>query len=117
MKVLKNQTLYQCDYCGKRLLSPHGAKLHEENYCIQSPLLANKGYEILTRCSHDWRTVYEPIPGETHLRQPSHDECTKCGAASYLVKKWSGEIKDKNEIPASELIKIFKYKQLHEERW
>lgn len=33
MKVLTNQTLYQCDHCGKRLLTKHGAKVHEEQYC------------------------------------------------------------------------------------
>ncbi|EJR96873.1 MULTISPECIES: hypothetical protein [Bacillus] len=33
MKVLINQTLYQCDHCGKRLLTKHGVKVHEEQYC------------------------------------------------------------------------------------
>lgn len=32
-KTLKNQTLYQCEQCGKRLLTPHGAKLHKTKYC------------------------------------------------------------------------------------
>lgn len=32
-KVLLNQTLYQCEQCGKRLFTPHGAKLHGTKYC------------------------------------------------------------------------------------
>jgi len=85
MKVLENQTLFQCDHCGKRLLTKHGAKIHEEEYCNSSALLIDKGYEILINCQHDWIERWEPIPGEEHLRQPSHDECTKCGAEDYLV--------------------------------
>ncbi|MGN4127662.1 hypothetical protein ACMGD3_22030 [Lysinibacillus sphaericus] len=106
MKVLENQTLFQCDHCGKRLLTKHGAKIHEEEYCKSSAQLIDKGYEILINCQHDWVERWAPIPGEEHLRQPSHDECIKCGAEDYLVYDFKGFIKAKEDIPERMLRRI-----------
>ena len=106
MKVLENQTLYQCEFCGKRLLTPHGAKLHEESYCRQSKMLADKGYEILRNRRHEWRMQYSRIPGEEHLMQPDHEKCIECEARDYLVKDYKGNIKPRNEIQESELTRI-----------
>ncbi|MEA0563303.1 hypothetical protein [Lysinibacillus irui] len=106
MKVLENQTLFQCDHCGKRLLTKHGAKIHEEEYCNSSALLIDKGYEILINCHHDWKERWVPIPGEEHLSEPSHDECIKCGAEDYLVYDFKGFIKAKEDIPERMLRRI-----------
>ncbi|MET4562215.1 DNA-directed RNA polymerase subunit RPC12/RpoP [Lysinibacillus parviboronicapiens] len=105
MKVLENQTLYQCDYCGKRLLTKNGAKIHEEEYCKSSAQLIDKGFEILINCQHDWKTQWTPIPGEEHLSEPSHDVCIKCGAEDYLVNDFKG-IKAKEDISERMLSRI-----------
>ena len=85
MEILENQTLYQCDYCNKRLLSKKGCVLHENEYCWKekSPhqkRLANEIARKQRECSHENRdTVYTYIPGEA-VQQPDHDECLDCGA-------------------------------------
>jgi DNA-directed RNA polymerase subunit RPC12/RpoP len=79
MKTLTNQTIYQCEYCGKRLLSKNGAKIHEEDYCHQSPIRKQKRLDIIMNCEHEWDTVWTPMFGESHLKEPDHDECIKCG--------------------------------------
>lgn len=78
MKEIKNQTLYQCDYCGKRLLSKAGAKLHEEQYCWVTRAKLKK--EKQEKCEHKaiytaWRSMG---PGEA-AKEPDHDYCANCG--------------------------------------
>ncbi|OUB89281.1 hypothetical protein BK784_26995 [Bacillus thuringiensis serovar medellin] len=76
MKVLKNQTLFQCDHCGKRLLTKYGAKIHEEQYC--SVVLEQKKKEKQAKCKHkNIDTHYEYILGEA-VMQPAYDYCVDC---------------------------------------
>ena len=80
MEILKNQTVYQCSFCKKRLLSRNGAKLHENEYCWhpESPNQQNIRKKQET-CSHkNKHTLYSYIPGET-VQQPDHDVCIDCG--------------------------------------
>lgn len=79
LKTLENQTVYQCEYCGKRLLSKNGAKIHEEQYCRQSPIVKQKWLESVKKCSHKWEMQFHPMPGEPHLLEPDHEECIYCG--------------------------------------
>lgn len=107
MKVLENQTLYQCDYCDKRLLTKYGAMLHEQEYCYKSPNLVDKGYEILQTCEHNWVLRYSLIAGEDYAQEPSHDECSKCGAESHLIKDlFKNELLPKEKISERHLISI-----------
>ena len=77
MKVLENQTLYQCEHCGKRLLSKKGAELHEKQYC--RVVLDIKQAELQKSCKHKCITThYSYIPGEA-VMQPDYDYCTDCG--------------------------------------
>ncbi|WP_235712016.1 hypothetical protein [Bacillus mycoides] len=77
LKVLANQTLYQCDHCGKRLLTKHGAKVHEEQYC--SVVLEQKKKEKQAKCKHkNIDTHYGYIPGEA-VMEPQYDYCVDCG--------------------------------------
>ena len=77
MKVLTNQTLYQCDHCGKRLLSKNGAKLHEEEYC--RVVYERKKLEKQANCSHEVTDYhYDYIPGEA-VMQPEYKYCVDCG--------------------------------------
>ena len=79
MEILKDQVLYKCSYCGKRLLSRNGCKIHETKYCWHqdSP---NKIKRIERRklCTHEFREVWSYIPGEA-VMQPDHLECELCG--------------------------------------
>ena len=80
MRILKNQTLYQCEYCGRRLLSKAGAKLHEESYCKDedSPRFVNMR-AAQDDCPHEHReTEYSYIPGEA-VMQPECEVCLDCG--------------------------------------
>jgi len=80
MKILKNQTIYQCEYCKKRLLSKNGARLHENHYCWQ-PLSPNQKAikKKQEECTHEnSETIWSYIPGET-VKQPDHDLCLDCG--------------------------------------
>ena len=77
MKLLKDQTLYQCDHCGKRLLSKNGARLHEEQYC--RVVLKERKKELQKNCKHKKiGTHYDYIPGEA-VMQPEYDYCVDCG--------------------------------------
>lgn len=88
MKILKNQTIYQCEYCGKRFISKNGAKMHEEIYCEQS----SKRLEKIKNCDHEMVTEWEPIPGEEWRYQPSYEYCIKCGATDLeLIDSEMGE--------------------------
>jgi hypothetical protein len=79
MITLKNQTIYKCEYCGKRLLSKNGAKLHEENYCWASPIPKQKEREKQENCNHDdIKTSYRYIPGEA-VMEPDYNYCVECG--------------------------------------
>lgn len=91
MKILTNQTLYQCDYCGKRLLTKRGAKLHEEEYCGSSPIVEQKKLDVIRDCKHQMREVYMTMPGEPHLQQPSHDECINCGVTDRELRRMEQE--------------------------
>lgn len=86
MKILKNQTIYQCEYCGKRLLSKNGAKIHEEQYCSQSPIVKQKRNDQIKSCNHDMDTHWDYIPGEA-VMEPQYDYCIKCGATSWEIAK------------------------------
>jgi len=80
MEILGNQILYKCSYCGKRLLTKHGCKLHENKYCgsKSSPNIKT----ILTKrevCTHEnVEEVWSYIPGEA-VQQPDHYKCIDCG--------------------------------------
>ena len=80
MKILKNQTIYQCSHCGKRLLSRNGCKIHENKYCTHwdSPNMANLRKKQ-AECPHEnTDTEYTYIPGEA-VKEPHHDYCIDCG--------------------------------------
>ena len=84
MRILKNQTIYQCEYCNKRLLSKKGAQIHEEQYCSKSTIVKQKRIEVIKGCEHDWDEVWSYIPGEA-VMEPSHNVCIKCGATEMEV--------------------------------
>lgn len=81
MKEIKNQTIYQCSYCGKRLLSKNGAKIHENTYCKHMDSPAQKSViEKQNNCAHkNVETEYTYIPGEA-VKEPNCDICLDCGA-------------------------------------
>ena len=80
MEILKNQTIYKCSFCGRRLLSRNGCRLHESEYCkaYDSPnnvAFRNKQEE----CEHgNIDTEWSYIPGEA-VKEPHHDFCIDCG--------------------------------------
>lgn len=80
MEILKNQTLYKCSYCGKRLLSKKGCVLHENEYCKdwKSPYQqAVKKFQA--ECEHkNTDEVWDYIPGEA-VKEPSYVYCLDCG--------------------------------------
>lgn len=93
MKVLTAQTVYQCEYCCKRLLSRNGAKIHEEQYCSKSPIVkAKRKQEILT-CNHVWATSWRPIFGEEWRSEPDYDYCTECGVTEMDLGRLKEEKK------------------------
>ncbi len=73
MKVLENQTIYQCSYCGKRFLCASSVPRHERAYCrsTDSPRIQN--------CPHRMQTVWTPIAGEEHRMEPDYEVCEYCG--------------------------------------
>lgn len=83
MIVLRNQTLYRCEYCNhRRMLSPGGSRLHESSYCKGPDSPHQKAIrERREQCTHE-NTMprYVPMAGESHLLEPDHDECMDCGA-------------------------------------
>lgn len=87
LKELTNQTLYQCEYCGKRLLTKYGAILHENEYCRNSEIILKKGLDKIKECGHEWITVWSPIYGEEHLKEPDYDVCKKCCVHSYELRE------------------------------
>lgn len=84
MITLKKQTIYQCEYCGKRLLSKNGAKIHEEEYCRESPIVKQKRIEYIKSCKHEMTYSYSYIPGEA-VKEPDYQFCIKCGATEMEI--------------------------------
>ena len=80
MRILKNQIIYQCSYCGKRLLSKKGAKLHEEEYCWHSKSPSQIGIrERQLRCKHlRVATEYTCMP-KGIVKEPAYSYCLDCG--------------------------------------
>ena len=84
MIILENQKLFQCSYCGKRLLTKQGAELHEKNYCHseESPHIVNNNIKMVENqknCKHEHiETKYYYIPGEA-VMEPQYDFCVDCG--------------------------------------
>jgi len=81
MKILKNQIIYQCECCNKRLLSKKGAMIHEEQYCWHpdSPH-KKKILEEQLKCKHEHiETQYSYMIGEA-VKEPDYDLCLDCGA-------------------------------------
>jgi len=80
MEIIKNQTLFRCSHCRKRLLTKKGCLLHENKYCWH-PKSPNKTNIIKNQeaCPHTNReTEYEYIPGEA-VKEPAYDRCLDCG--------------------------------------
>ncbi|WLP59888.1 hypothetical protein [Bacillus pumilus] len=85
-KILENQTLYQCELCGKRLLTPHGAKLHETKYC--SVVRQREKRERQKSCAHKHMEMsYCRVPGEEHLLEPDYSYCVDCGMTEMDIRK------------------------------
>ncbi|MBS4747477.1 hypothetical protein [Bacillus altitudinis] len=90
VKVLLNQTLYQCELCGKRLLTPHGAKLHETKYCS---VVIQREAEIEYKkrqesCEHKLMEMSYISPmGEDHMQIPDFECCADCGMSEMDIEK------------------------------
>lgn len=78
--ILTNQTLYQCEYCGKRLLTKRGCILHENDYCWHEDSPHKQRIKaIQNACRHEnTDEVWGYIPGEA-VMQPEHRRCVDCG--------------------------------------
>ncbi|WP_024428246.1 hypothetical protein [Bacillus safensis] len=95
-KVLLNQTLYQCELCGKRLLTPHGAKLHETKYCSvviqREAMIERKKRQEFCEHKHMEMSYITPL-GEDHLQIPDFKCCADCGMTEMdIEKKNKGEL-------------------------
>ena len=81
MKIIKNQTLYQCSYCRRRKLTKRGCIEHENKYCsneLSPHKLSIK--KLQAECLHENKDqVWSYIPGEA-VQQPDHDVCIECNA-------------------------------------
>ncbi|MCY1093957.1 MULTISPECIES: hypothetical protein [Bacillus] len=89
-KVLKDQTLYQCEECGKRLLTPHGAKLHETKYC--SVVRQREKRKRQESCEHKHMEMsYCPMAGEEHLLEPDYYYCVDCGMTEMDIRQQKKE--------------------------
>lgn len=79
MRLLENQTLYQCEFCNKRLLTKKGAELHENDYCWHANSPHQKAIkEKKLKCEHkNTEMQYSYIPGEA-VMQPDHELCIDC---------------------------------------
>jgi len=87
LKELTNQTLYQCDYCGKRLLSKNGAKVHEEQYC--RVVLEKKLKEQQANCTHEKTAYsYRVMVGEDYVQEPDYLYCVECDKKKHPFKGW-----------------------------
>ncbi|MHC1990242.1 hypothetical protein ACYF6V_03170 [Bacillus safensis] len=89
-KVLKDQTLYQCEQCGKRLLTPHGAKLHETKYC--SVVRQREKRKRQESCEHKHMEMsYCPMAGEEHLLEPDYYYCVDCDMTEMDIRQQKKE--------------------------
>lgn len=93
VKVLTNQTLFQCEYCEKRLLTKHGAELHETSYCKESPVVQAYDMKEKLECDHTRHTVYGLISGEDYVQEPLFDRCIECGVTEMELDEIKGELK------------------------
>lgn len=82
----KVRKVYECDYCGKTLLSKNGTKLHEQTYCKHSPIVKEKKQREINECDHIWVTSYRFIPGEA-VQEPDYDYCIECNVKKHEVIK------------------------------
>ena len=81
MKIIKNQTLYQCSYCHRRKLTKRGCIVHENKYCSDesSPHMMSIK-KLQSECLHaDLETIWSYIPGEA-VQHPDYDVCIECNA-------------------------------------
>ena len=80
MEIIKNQTLYKCSYCGKRLLTKKGAKIHEERYCRHEDSPHEQAEKRKREeCTHEnTHEVWSYMAGEA-VMEPDHLECLDCG--------------------------------------
>jgi hypothetical protein len=80
MEIIKNQTIYQCSFCGKRLLSRNGCKIHEKKYCNRwySPNKINLRKKQEDCPHNNCETAYSYIPGEA-VQEPDYGYCLDCG--------------------------------------
>lgn len=92
--TLTNQTIYQCEHCGKRMLSKNGAVQHEKRWCKESPIVFERGRKIIESCEHEWQTHWTPIAGEEWRREPDHDYCGLCGVKDYELRDNTTNDKD-----------------------
>lgn len=92
MNVILNQTIYQCEYCGKRLLSKNGAKIHEEQYCYKSPIVKEKRKQEILLCKHKWETSWTPIAGEEWRHEPDYEYCIYCNVKDNELNQIEQEI-------------------------
>ncbi|MYL45033.1 hypothetical protein GLV94_05210 [Virgibacillus halodenitrificans] len=85
MLTIDNQTIYQCEYCDKRLLSKNGAKIHEDQYCSKSPIVKQRRFEVIKGCEHEMDTHWDYIPGEA-VMEPQYQYCIECLATEMEIK-------------------------------
>ncbi len=69
---LKNQTIYKCQYCGRRKLTLKGCQIHEQLYCKNDEAPRRKN------CKHDNIQTYYSHVGEG-MYEPAYDYCGDCG--------------------------------------
>ncbi|MCY8729439.1 MULTISPECIES: hypothetical protein [Bacillus] len=93
MKVLENQTLYQCEHCGKRLMTKHGARLHERVYC--SVVREEEQKKRQESCEHKHMEMsYCTMPGEDHLMMPDYEYCIDCGMNELEIRKQKNKLRE-----------------------
>lgn len=80
MIKLVNQTLYQCSYCSKRLLTKSGCHIHETKWCKAPNSPAQLSIiEKQKSCLHQNKEeIWSYIPGEA-VKQPDYEVCIDCG--------------------------------------
>ena len=76
MVILKNQTVYKCEHCGRRFLSRSGIKKHEPE-CRKNPQSPRNP----ENCQHEQTTTVwdESFVGDAYLPEPAYDLCLNCG--------------------------------------
>jgi DNA-directed RNA polymerase subunit RPC12/RpoP len=80
MKVLKNQTVYKCEYCSKKNFTKRGSELHETKYCKNENSPHQKAIvKKQEECLHEnTELIWSYIPGEA-VKEPDYDQCIDCG--------------------------------------